>query len=106
MVYERIEPLVVKIVEEAPTAVKPLPPFPIGRVPVTSVEARSMVCPRLVKQVPPTARQPVVTFNPFPEKVEVAAEVLSSDPPVIVIPDEVARNPGATRPAYKVEVGA
>ena len=94
------------MVEEAPTAVKPVPPFPMASIPVTSMEARSIVCPKLVRQVPPTARQPVVTFNPLPVKVEVAVELFKIEPPVMVRPVEVAKNPGATSPVYKVEVGA
>jgi hypothetical protein len=93
-----------------------VPPSETGELPTERVElveltvieelsnsAFEMVCPRLVKQVPPTARHPAVTFKPFPEKVDVAEEVFRTDPPVIVSPLEVASDPAETPPA-KVEV--
>ena len=81
-----------------------VPPFAIGRVPVTS-EARSIVCPRLVRQTPFEATQPAVRLIPFPEKVEVAEELFRIEPPVMVRPFEEANPPPPTeRPPTKVEV--
>ena len=65
--------------------VAPVPPLATVRVPVVSF-TMSIDWPRLVRQVPPTAKQPVVTLIPFPEKVEVAAEVFKIEPPVMVRP--------------------
>jgi hypothetical protein len=44
-----------------------------------------------------------VRFNPFPENVEVPAEVFNKEPPVIVSPFVDSR-PAAERPPPKVDV--
>ena len=95
-----------------------VPPRETGEPPIESVEfveftvieefsssVLLIVWPKLVRQVPPEAKHPVERLNPL-LAVEVAPEVISKSPPEIVKPDEVAKNPGATRPVYKVEVGA
>ena len=103
LVYESTEPFVVRIVEEAPTAVRPVPPFVIPRVPDISLPPSSIVCPRLVKQVPPCAIQPAVTLIPLPVKVEVAEELFKIEPPVIVRP-LVDKSPLDETPPAKEEV--
>src|SRR3989338_5377312 len=50
-------------------------------------------------------KQPLVKARPL-LNVEVAPEERLIEPPVIVNPDEVAKNPGAVRPVYNVEVAA
>ena len=62
-----------------------------------------MVWPRLVRQVPFDATQPVVTLRPLPVKVEVAVELFNMEPPEIVRPFEDERPPVDTPPT-KVEV--
>ena len=97
--------MVVSIVEEAPTAVKAVPPLAIGSVPVTSTEARSIVWPKLVKQVPPEAKHPAERLKPL-LAVEVAPEEIKIFPPEIVNPLDEESPPAlidATPPA-KVEV--
>ena len=81
-----------------------VPPLAMGRTPATSV-VRSMLWPRLVRQVPFEAKQPAVTFKPFPEKVEVAEEVFNIEPPVMVRPAVEDSPPTcAESPPSKVEV--
>src|SRR3989344_1417680 len=50
-----------------------------------------------------SAKHPAVNLIPL-LKVEVAPDVSCSAPPEITIPEEVALNPGAIKPEYKVEV--
>ena len=64
-----------------------------------------IVPPPLPTQVLFIAKHPAERLKPL-LAVEVAPEVISKSPPEIVNPDEVAKNPGATSPVYKVEVGA
>ena len=97
--------MVVRIVEEAPTAVRPVPPLAIPSVPETSLPPSSMVWPKLVKQVPPWATHPAVTLSPLPVKVEVAVEEFKLLPPVMVRPAVDESPPTcAASPPRRVEV--